>query len=263
MQKDFQDSVNKKLEKSSKEPPKILESLKLSRSQINGMIARLTQESSEPICYKDMRNKSISVTLIKLKNNSYFAKLNCEALASIEDKQSLIKDAVEFSLKKMGLPISFRNIGVGGVIAGMGFWGFLSRWQKKPPASDHAFTVFKLPGEDHLYIEDPRTPLIGKEIKFQSTFNNQICGFAATVLFYFCYKTLNEAEIIPATTPILFSAIYNNQDLKKILKNLEEKVGKSLESKEEVINSFIRYILDYKKPVYIEESPVIKITYRM
>lgn len=235
--------------KDLKKQDAILQSLRLTRRETNSLVSRLIPISVESVTYVNNKGYSMNVSIIPLDNDCYFAKLDSTPLSKVENKKLFIKEAVLFALKEKNISRNFEEIGVGGVVADEGRLGFLSHFRGQIPPSVHAYTVFKLPGENDLYIEDPRTEIFSLVAKLQSRMNDQICCFAATASFYFCYKAFADYKISLHSTKSMFEEIYECSELKRIMVVLEDKVGKSIETKQEVIDSFVQEILSFKNPV--------------
>ncbi|KTD57597.1 hypothetical protein [Legionella shakespearei] len=230
-------------------PDSILPSLRLKRREIAVLVDGLVPTADEPVCYINNQDKAIKVTILRLDNGSYFAKLHPAALAGVEDKTSYIKEAVQFALKEKNIALKFEDIAIGGVIGAEGRKAVIYNLFGQPPRSEHAYAVFKLPGEAGVHIEDPRMGFFNFSDKLQSKLDDQICCFAATALFYFCYKAFSEHQEIPCSSSQMFATIHACSALKRKMLELEEKVGYSAETKEEVMASFIKDMSVFENPM--------------
>jgi hypothetical protein len=227
----------------------ILQSLRLKNSEIAVLVDVLTPTSDQPVSYTSNEGKTIKVSILKLDNGSYFAKLQPAGLAGVEDKAGYIKNAVEFALKEKDIAVTFKDIAIGGVIAAEGRKAILYSIFGQRQRSDHAYAVFKLPGEVRVHIEDPRTGFLTSSDKLQSKLNDQICCFAATALFYFCYKAFSEHQEMLYSSSHMFQTIHACSKLRRKMDELENKVGYSEETKEEVMASFISEMLVFENPI--------------
>lgn len=211
------------------------------------MLSRLIpSDDSEAIVYKDRANNPIKVTIMQL-GSKYFAKLSCHSLTEVPDKKLFIKNAVEFALAQKKLSVSFEDIAVGGVVSDNGRMTSIAKFVGVVPMY-HAFTVFKTPGENEVSIEDPRTGILERNEKLQSRFDDQVCGFAATALFYFCYKGFAESHETTLSSNELFDAVYDNSKVRALIQNLENKVGRVKTTKEEVIKAFPNQLINLETP---------------
>ncbi|KGP62576.1 hypothetical protein EP47_01330 [Legionella norrlandica] len=230
----------------------VLESLRLYNNEVRYILEELIG-SSDWISYQDSDNNPVDIQIIELKKDHYCAVIHCEGLCAVDDKQLFIRNAVEFVIKQKKLPVSFENIAVGGLVGDEGRLGCLYRLIGQTPLPVHAYTAFKLPGENYVHIEDPRTGLFDRNEKLQSRTDDQICCFAASVLFYFCYKNLQK-DNITKNTPKLFAEIYKNSELRALMQALENQVGYSVTTKKQVINSFIVQLLNFENPLIQDEE---------
>ena len=231
----------------SEKKTKLLESLGLYTAEIRSILEKITGKS-DWVTYVD-NDFSMQVQMVKLKKGRYFAVLSCDALCGLDDKQAFIKDAVEFAIKQTKLPITFKEIGVGGVVADEGRMGFISKLMGNVPPAVHAYAAFKMPGETFVYVEDPRTGIFDTTEKLQSRTDNQVCSFAASAIFYTCAQALNKGEM-KKSTPELFSEVYNSTELREYIQSLEKKVGRSRETKEYVIKTFIQQLCRPENPLF-------------
>jgi hypothetical protein len=229
------------------QPKKILTGLGLYSNEIKDLLEKLTGKT-DWITYKDSKDNPIDIQILKLGKKRYFAFINCEGLCGIENKHLFIKDAVERAIKQKKLSISFKNIAVGGLVSDEGRLGFLSKLIGETPPAVHEYAAFKLPGEDYVCIEDPRTGIFDTTEKLQSRIDNQVCCFAASAIFYFCYKTLQKGNTTKSTRE-LFAEIYSSSKLRSLIQSLEKKVGHSVETKEQVIDSFVKKLLKFENPI--------------
>ncbi len=219
------------------EQKKVLESLGLYSDEIEYILEKLMSRKAW-ILYDAHADNTIKIQVFKLEKGKYFALVNCESLCGIKDKALFIKQGVEFALKQKNLPVSFNDIAVGGLVSDEGRLGFLSKIMGQIPPPAHEYVTFKLPGEANVSIEDPRTGIFDTTEKFQSRTDDQVCCFAASTLLFASYTMLKQGKA-PKSTPELFSEIYRNKDLKAIIQQLENKVGHSTQTKQQVIDSFI------------------------
>ena len=211
------------------------------------MLSRLIpSDDSEAIAYKDSANNPIKVTIMKL-GSKYFAKLSCHSLTEVLDKKLFIKNAVEFALAQKKLSVSFDDIAVGGVVSDNGRMTSIAKFVGVVPMY-HAFTVFKTPGEEEVSIEDPRTGILERNEKLQSRFDDQVCGFAATALFYFCYKAFAGSNKKTLSSNELFDEVYDNPRVRALIQSLENKVGRAKTTKEEVIKAFPNQLINLEIP---------------
>lgn len=231
--------------------PSKLVCLGLYHTEINHIInAFMPRVHKEPVFRNEQKNDLI-VRIMDL-NHCYFAKLNCDYLGDIENKELFIEQLVTDAIQSRNLaskadhekPLTFKEIAIGGVISGKGrshnFQSLLEFFNLVP--DNHAYTVFKMPGEDKILIEDPRTGAFSGEIKLQSRTNNQICSFAASAIFYFCYRSLHSKDgVLPKTTQEILKKIYTCPELKKYMQEIENKIGTS-ETKKQVIEQFIKHL---------------------
>lgn len=231
----------------------------LKRRHVDELLAELIPSPAGAAIQYKMGDFSVKVSILKL-GEQYFAKLNSCFLAELEDKKSFIKKAVEFALKQQGLSVDFKQLAVGGVISSEGrmtavasFFGLKVRY--------HAFTLFKTAGEDEVSIEDPRTGVFERKDKFQSRFNDQICGFAATALLFSSYKALEKTPQAQPPTEVLFAVAYKRTDLKAFLQGLEKKVGHEATTREAVLADFPTQLKNLEQsaalaePVEVEPLP--------
>lgn len=243
----------------SQQPKNILTSLGLYSEEIQYLLEKLTNRFNW-ITYKDPNDNSIDIIIVKLEKKRYFALINCEGLCGIEDKQLFIKSAVESVIKQKKIPVSYKNIGVGGLVSDEGRLAFLSKLRGETPPAVHEYAAFKLPGEEYVYIEDPRTGIFDLNEKLQSRMNDQVCCFAASSIFYFCYQTLLQGNTTKST-PELFAEIYSSTKLRALIQSLERKIGYSVETKEQVIDMFIKKLLTFENPITSLKKDEENLTY--
>lgn len=176
--------------------------------------------------------------ILKLKKGKYFAIVDCESLCGIDNKVFYIQQCVETAMKKRNLTLSYDDIAVGGLASDEGRLAIFSTLFGEPPPAVHEYCLFKLPGESHVVIEDPRTGVFEEKVKFQSRFNDEICCFASAALFYAGF-TMYKKDGSLRSTQDLHNHLYDNIHLKFLSRSLEKKVGHSTETKEEVTASYI------------------------
>lgn len=234
--------------KKNVQPAPILESLRLKNSETSVLVEGLVPTPDEPVLYTHA-GKTIKVTILQLDNGSYFAKLHPAPLAGIADKERFIKQAVLFALKEKNIAVKFEDIAVGGVIGGEGRKAVIYSLFGEPPRSEHMYAVFKLPGEARVHIEDPRMGVLTFNDKLQSKLDDQICCFAATALFYFGYKAFSEHEQMQYSSSTMFEMIHASHELRKKMRELENKVGYARETKEEAMASFIKEMQAFDNPL--------------
>ncbi len=189
----------------------------------------------------------IRVHIERLKKQQYFAFVDCESLCGIHDKSAFIQSAVESAMHAQGLTLPFESIAVGGLASDEGRLAFVSTMQGDVPPPVHEYCVFKLPTESNIVIEDPRASILSGSDKFQSRFDNQVCCFASATLFYAAYLRLKN-EVQTTDTQALLKELYLESELKMLVRNLEIKVGRTNETKEEVISHFVEALHEHFKP---------------
>jgi hypothetical protein len=249
--------------------PYKLATLGLYHHEINHIINAFVPQILKAPVYKGEIKPDMVVRIIDL-NQCYFAKINCDYIGDIKNKEAFIEEMVTEAIKALNLasktdnesPLTYKEIAVGAVISCQGrsapISSFLEYIGKIP--DNHAYVVFKVPGEDKVLIEDPRTGVFSREIKLQSRTNSQICSFAASAIFYFCYRSLFNKEEFPKTTQSILKRIYGSPDLKEYMQEIEKKVGTTAKKKQ-VIKEFIekiptlRNIVLGKQAAKISENP--------
>ncbi len=241
------------------EPSTALQSLGLYSNEIQYLLEKLTGKKAW-VSYKDDENHILKLQIIKRQNGTYFALVDADSLCGIKDKALFIRNGVEFGLRQKGLDISFTEIAVGGLVSDEGRLGIFSKLLGKVPPAVHEYVAFKLPGESQVFIDDPRTGFFDWREKFQSRTDNQVCCFAASAIFVASCIALKRGDA-PNTTPELFKEIYKNDELRGLIQQLENKVGTSTETKQEVLDSFIKTLgtfpfprLDKKEEIKLEDT---------
>lgn len=239
--------------------PHVLERLALYSNEVTYLMEKLIKQA-DWIPYLEDSANSINVQFIELGIDRYFAVVDCENLCGIADKQSFIKNAVEFAIKEQGLNIDYKDIGVGGLAGDEGRKGFFYKLLGKTPPAQHAYAVFKTPGEEHASIEDPRTGVFDRREKLQSRTDNQVCCFAAAALFYLSYKAVVTGKET-RSSPELFNELYKSTKLRAGIQRLENKVGKEVTTKRQVINRFAKELDLFKNPLTHEPESLVKVSY--
>jgi len=232
----------------SRTQKKILDNLRLNSDEVHYILKQLIGDDLAWILYEDASKNPLYVRIIQLDTGAYFAELSCEGLSGLGDRQLFIKNAVEFAIKQNNLAISFKDIGVGGVVGDVGRLSFLAAFVGKTPPANHGYAAFKLPGEEQVCIENPRTGIFDVTEKLQTRTDDQVCCFAASALFYFCYKTLERGDTT-RTTPELFAELYKSSKLRGLIQKLEKKVGHTVATKDQIIDSFIKQLLSIENPI--------------
>lgn len=243
----------------------ILENLVLNSAEAQFLMTQLMGEEHW-YTYNAIPENRIDVQIRNLGRDRYFAIINCDNLCGLEDKQLFVKTAVEFLLKQKKIPLTFNDIGIAGMVGYEGRLAFLSKLTGATPPATHAYAIFKMPGNNQVFIEDPRTGLFDRTEKLQSRTNDQVCCFAATALFYLGYKAVAERGY-SKTTPELFAELYQSNALRILIQTLESKVGKSLATKQQIICSFVKQLDDFDSPItamkprYIHPPVEAKLSY--
>lgn len=225
----------------------VLERLALYSDEIKYLMEKLIKQN-EWITYLEDSENFVDVQIIELGVKRYFAVVDCENLCGIPDKQALIKSAVEFAIKEYNLNIDYKDIGVGGLAGDEGRKGLLYRLVKQTPPAQHTYAVFKTPGEEHAYIEDPRTGVFERKERLQSRTDDQVCCFAASALFYLSFKAMLSGND-KRSTPELFSELYKSTQLRSTIQKLENLVGKKGPTLLQVINHFALELELFKNPL--------------
>lgn len=149
---------------------------------------------------------------------------------------------------------------VGGMVIDKGRLAMFSLMRGHIPPAVHEYSLFKLPGQTDLTIEDPRVGVFEDKVKFQSRFNDEICCFASASLFYAAFHIFKLRPTYRDTSQLL-DHIYSNRHLQNLMTSLESKVGRSIETKEQVIEDFIKSLQDIVhdteklSPVFHEKKP--------
>lgn len=231
----------------------LLIDLRLKSRAINNMLKYLIPSELSLVHY-DSGVTSITVQLVEFKKGQYFARILCGAFAHVDNKERLIKEAVEYALAEKKLTLDFESIGVGGVIGSKGRIGSVVEFFGITPSSAHAYCLFKLPGEHQVYIEDARTNVFSSVHKLQSRFDDQVCSFSATALFYFCYKYYITAPTTFEDSRMLFREIYEIEGLRETIVTLESKVNKVIQTKKEVMQDFISDIQSIENVLFEKDN---------
>ncbi|RUR05605.1 hypothetical protein [Legionella sp. km772] len=226
---------------------KVLESLALFSNEVRILMEKLLKQSAWIDCSSSEENY-IGVQLLEIGIGRYFAVIDCDNLCNIKDKPAYIKTAVELAIKDQRLPLTYKDIGVCGLAGDEGRQAFFYKIVGKVPPPNHAYAVFKTPGEEHVFIEDPRTGIFDRREKLQSRTNDQVCCFAAAAMFYLCFKAVTEGKN-SRSTPELFADLYKSNKLRSLIQNLENKVGHSVATKMQIINSFVKQLEFFENPL--------------
>lgn len=232
-------------------PHTLLKSLKLNKSKANTLLNLLIDDADSmgPIRYTDGNGNNIDITFSCLSEHSAFAKISCCKAAAIEDKEAFIRSAIESALRQSGLPYQYQNIAVGGIIADMGRLAMLLSFFQSEPKSTHAFAVFKCPGETHCTIENPRPDIISIDEKLQSRFNDQVCVYAATTITYYLHQFFKTHPKQCQSTTEMIKQIYQDQRLRNIISQLENKVDHSHQTLAEVFSEFTAALKAHTNPI--------------
>lgn len=240
-----------------------LYSVQLDPVEIDGMIDRLYECSDEEPTYTHQfkyqnQEYNIQVSLRELKNGRRIARIYSVDLSVMQPEEYCqhIKAAVEHAISQSTIPnntanYTYQDMNVLGVIGTKGRWGKIFHafglQKQESNSTKHAVFIGKLEGETDVIVEDARTSLTSVyHNKLQSAYNDQICPYSASFLFYFLYKKFTSNETLYSeqikSIADFFPLIYGHAQAKALAQELEaiDLTKPYPEGKSGVVDTFIR-----------------------